>query len=236
MKAKENIRNLAVFDFDGTLSKGFISMAFLDYIVAKKGYSRKEYDEQMRLVEELKNEHISYDNWCEKWGEVWGAGLKGQARNKIRDCAKEFFETFRSNIYSQSHELINCLQWKGYEIMFLSVGAREVIDLAAAELGAKNVFGTKLEFKSGVYTGKVLTGFHKSSGKEKFLSEFLRREKYDDTIGFGDSDSDIGFMKLLGKQVALNPSPKLREHCEKNGWSYFKLDENGVVRKIEKIV
>lgn len=227
---------LAVFDFDGTLSRDYISMNFLDYIFERGLYSKKSYDEQMNLLARLKKAEITYDNWCEKWAEVWALGLKGQNAEEVRKCALDFFETFKKNIYPTSYEIIKHFKSEDYKVIFLSIGAVEVISLAARELGVDEVYGTELEIKKGVYTGKILTDFHRENGKEKFLREFLKGKSYDESVGFGDSDSDVGFMALLKKQIALNPSPKMEDSCNKNGWHVFRLNERGVVDKIKKII
>ncbi len=62
-KMKSSVKKIAFCNFDGTLSKGYISMGFLDYVYNQKTYSEQYYKKQMDLYSQVKNKEISYDYW-----------------------------------------------------------------------------------------------------------------------------------------------------------------------------
>jgi HAD superfamily hydrolase (TIGR01490 family) len=217
------MQNLAVFDFDGTLSKGYISIDFLHALHEAGLYTPKYYNEQMKLLESHRRGELSYDDWCARWAELWTNGLKGSRQEKVSAIAASFFEKFKENIYQESYDIIRNLKQSGYEIVLLSVGASEVINLAASELGVHKSFSTALEIRDGVYTGRIETDFHKPRGKENCLRKLLTESVYDKTVGFGDSETDIGFIELLQTKVALNPSEKLKDFATKHGWQVLRF-------------
>ena len=148
---------IAFCDFDGTLSRGYISMDFLDSLVANSLYLKKSYDNHMALLDSLKEGDISYDDWCLEWGLEWARGLKDQLVSNIDNHAKEFFDVFKGNIYSSSYHVVELLKEKGYTVNSLSVGASEVIKYAAKNLGMNDVYATELEKASGKYTARSKT-------------------------------------------------------------------------------
>ncbi len=55
---------IALIDLDGTLSEGYISMDFLEYLYRNGAYDVGVYRNQMTLLDEYKQGLLSYDNWC----------------------------------------------------------------------------------------------------------------------------------------------------------------------------
>ncbi|MBU2639060.1 MAG: HAD family phosphatase [Nanoarchaeota archaeon] len=218
------MRKIAFLDFDGTLSSGYISMAFLDHVYEKEIYAEDKYKEQMGLLKQLKTGELSYDEWCKQWGEVWAQGLKGVSWKEARKEAKEFFEGFKPNIYPSSYELVQLLKENDYHTVCVSVGASEVIGLAARELGIDKCHSTILRKKNGLYTGEPCTNLHMPGGKVSRIEEILRAEQFSRVIAMGDSVGDTGMLSLADIAVALNPSKELEAYARSKNWHVFTAD------------
>lgn len=210
------MKGLLVTDFDGTLSKGYISMDFMDYLYLNKLYDKASYEKQQLAIKDYHEKKITYDAWCDVWGIFWAEGMAGQNTTVITEAAGDFFKSFKKNIYSSSYDIISHLK-KNHDILCLSVGASEVISLAANDLGIENSVSTRLDIapaSSGKYTGGILTNLHMPGGKEKFLRE-LGFKVY---IGLGDSGGDKGFLEMAEVPILLNPSADMKEHAARKGW------------------
>jgi HAD superfamily phosphoserine phosphatase-like hydrolase len=231
-------KKIAVFDFDGTLAHGYISMKFLDYLYERKLYLKKSYEDQMKALDGYKNKKISYDKWCELWAIYWAEGLNKQKEIEVKKQAIGFFKNFKKNIYPASFEIINLLKKSKYKTICLSIGAYEVINLGAKELGMHETYSTKCEVQNGIYTGKLSTDLHLPGGKERLLKELLKKYDKRKSLGFGDSHSDIGFINLLNLKIALNPNEKLKEYAENNKWLVFNLDKDHekIIGELKKII
>ena len=61
-----------------------------------------------------------------------------------------------------------------------------------------NLFGTRLQIPRGIFNGIVSKKFN-SENKKKYCSKILKLSKfgYGKTIGFGDSETDKEFLKIL---------------------------------------
>lgn len=222
-KTKDSIKKIAFCDFDGTLSKGYISMEFLDYVHAQRIYLEQCYEKQMGLYSQVKNKEISYDYWCDKWGELWAEGLKNQTYSMINKHAQDFFQQYKGNIYASSYQLIKNLKEAGYYVITASVGAYEVVSIAASALGMDECYATKLEFKDAICTGRLATNIHVPGGKEKALNRIIKEKNvtFENCIALGDSASDMEMFNLVKRPIALNPTLELFKIVKQKEIPYF---------------
>jgi len=232
----KNIAKIAFCDFDGTLSKGFISMEFLEYVYKNRAYSKQNYKNQMDLYTQAKDKKISYEYWCKRWGEEWAAGLKNQTYNAIWEQAKEFFKQFKSNIYNSSYQLIKNLKEADYYIITISVGAYDVVNLAASALGMDECYATKLKFKNNICIGKLATNIHIPGGKEKAIKRIAKEKDvlFENCIALGDSASDMEMFSLVKKPIALNPTPELLKLAQQKKMPYF--SHENVLKGIKNVL
>jgi len=230
-------------DFDGTLSAGFISMDFMDYLAGEglyqqtphKLYTKEEYAYQMRILEEYKKQKRSYDSWVEEWGRSWGRGLAGQRHEDVMAAAKEFFVAFQKNIFPESKALMARLTQAGYHLVFVSAGVWETAELARRYLGMDGVLATQVEVKDGVYTGRLLTDLHKSTGKGAAIDAYRKEHAFGQPIfAFGDSTGDLPMLERARFPVALNPNKDLQTVAESRGWIQARSRE--VVAAIDGII
>jgi len=226
---------IAFFDFDGTLSRDYISLDFLDFLLKAKAYPPVLYRQQRNMLKANQKGLLSYGDWCAKWGSVWAEGLAGSQVLKIEKLAKELFKKFKKRIYFSSYELIKVLKKKGYYTLLIGAGAFEVVNLAAKDLGIDEVQATKILVKNGVYTDKLITNFHQPQGKRKFMEGIVKSKKYDlaRSVAFGDSIHDLGMLEKVEFPVALNPSKELLTLAQSKGWPL--ANYNNVISEINNL-
>jgi len=214
----------AIFDLDGTLSKGYISMEFLDYLHDHKLYDPKEYDHQMKILKDYKEKKMSYDDWVDEWALSWARGIKGQKESDIKNAARDFFKTFKRNIYPQAKDLAAFFKKRGYELLVISAGVYEVVDLARQHLGMHQTIATRCEVQDGKYTGKLITNVHTKTGKGEHIDKMIEdKNRVRPAYVFGDSPGDISMLNRAQNPVALNPHPELEKEARQQGWRYLNI-------------
>lgn len=214
--AQRSHAGFAFFDLDGTLSKGFISMDFMDYLYENRAYHPTAYGEQMEILGKYHNGNITYELWCAQWAGLWAKGLEGRTFSEIGYDAEQFFKGFRERIYGFSYDLVSHVKGLGYTPITVSMGAKEVVSLASDVLGMEACFATGADVdESGRYTGSLSTSLHLPGGKARVVSSFARPGN---ALAFGDSASDVEMLERVGKPVALNPSDELRGIARRHGW------------------
>ncbi len=56
----------AIFsDIDGTLSSGYISLEFLEFLHGKKLFSSIEFEKSLKMAQDYKNGSLSYMGWLD---------------------------------------------------------------------------------------------------------------------------------------------------------------------------
>lgn len=218
---------IVFLDFDGTLSSGYMSMDFLDYVTHHGLYDRTEYGRQQQFVIDVRDGKLSYNDWLPLWAESWALGLKGQKHDVVMEAAEDFFADFKLNIYSSSYELVDAFRDAGFRPVVISVGAYEVTSLGARELGVDEVVATRLEIDSeGFYTGKVATTLHTPAGKLDEINRILSEAGVDpeDCAAAGDSFHDEPMLEAVGNAFPLNPSEELKKAAQEHGWRCLTKD------------
>jgi len=227
----------AIFtDIDGALLKGYITINFVNYLYAKGMFPQFSYDKQKELMLEFKKGKMTFVDWLEKWGEIWGNGIKGQNKSDIESAANLFFPSFTPNIYRSSKELISLFHKKGYIVVGVSVGVIETASLVKQYLGLDAVFASITEVKNGVYTNKVLTNLQTREGKQSTIKQFCAQNKINlsDCIGIGDSEHDEQIFEIVGKSIALNPNSNLLGIAGKKG--YLVATQSNVLDKVSGLL
>ncbi|MEM6731123.1 MAG: HAD-IB family phosphatase, partial [Myxococcota bacterium] len=212
-----------MLDFDGTLSPGYISVAFMERLHEVGLYCSEIYQQQRALLADYENGGLSHEDWVERWGELWAAGLKGKQTAAVENEAAAFFEEFKDAIFTESKELVERLTLERLRSVMLSAGAQEVVQRSGEHLGVDSVLATRAESREGVYTGVLLTDVHTPAGKGRVMRDLVDRQG-PPVFAFGDSSGDMNTLALAIYPVALNPSTELETVAKERGWTVLRSD------------
>jgi phosphoserine phosphatase/pimeloyl-ACP methyl ester carboxylesterase len=107
----------------------------------------------------------------------------------------------------------------GYELVLLSAGLHAGIVKLAEALGGRGE-GTRLRIRAGRDSGRTAGGVCQGQGKAARALAVARELSADraDCLAYGDTESDIPYLSLLGHPVAVDPDSILRQHAFENGW------------------
>jgi HAD superfamily phosphoserine phosphatase-like hydrolase len=107
----------------------------------------------------------------------------------------------------------------GYELVLLSAGLHAGIVKLADALGARGE-GTRLRVRAGRYTGRTSGGVCQGQGKAARALAVVRELSANraDCLAYGDTESDIPYLSLLGHPVAVDPDSILRTYATQKGW------------------
>lgn len=126
-------------------------------------------------------------------------------------------------------------QAEGLQVILVSAALHEAVVAVAQELGARGE-GTKVEARNGIFTGR---GDKPCQGPQKAERvKAVARELNIDlsaSTGYGDTRSDLDFLRLVGQAVAVDPDPILKAEAEQRGWEVL-LTEAKEVLPGEKVL
>jgi len=113
-------------------------------------------------------------------------------------------------------------QSKGHAILLVSGWLTPSLELLGAHYKANGVVGTKLEFKDGRYTGRIIPPVITGADKDHYARKFFSDNKFDidweASYAYADSITDTDLFNMVGHPVAVNPDEKLYKLATSKNW------------------
>ncbi len=199
-KSPSNIRSeastsLAIFDFDGTLTKQDTLLAFIEFTHSKL----RLYWELFLLSPQLILMKLGFRN-----NEI----LKTKLLSRLfRGIQKETLEAW-SRAYCEEHfhtllrpaglNKIQELRRQGYRIILVTASVETWVKPFADRMGVE-LIGTKFFFDQQIFSGRLATPNCRGSEKVNRLKAYLQTGELPPFLMYGDSDGDRALYHLASK-------------------------------------
>jgi HAD superfamily hydrolase (TIGR01490 family) len=216
------MKELVVFDLDGTLGYGQSQKLFLGYLIGKKLIGRLFY---MRLMMWFMLYKLELVRDPKKPMEYAFSFLKGRAEKEIASIVADFFETsLRQHIYNDAKGIMDKHRREDREIIILSNAIEPIVKKVAEHFGIVGYVCTRLEVVDGLYTGKVLDIVY-GKNKTASLKRFAEDQGFDleRAWAYADHSSDQYILASVGHPTAVNPTPKLSRIARERNWPVLDL-------------
>lgn len=228
-----NQRPFAVFDIDGTLLRWQLYHAVTDRLAKAGHIPASEYKKarDARMVWKKRSGDDSFRSYETTLIRAFESGLKSLSVNDFEDAARAAFAEHKDQVYTYTRDLICELKINGYLLFAISASQAELVGMMADYYGFDDFVATTYEKKQGHFTGKLDLIVHK---KPALLAQLI--DKHDatseDSIGVGDSESDVGMLEMVERPIAFNPSKKLFQHADSAGWDIV-VERKNMVYKLK---
>ncbi len=225
------MKKVAIFDIDGTIFRSSLLIEITEALIQKGIFpakAKKTYSGAYKIWTERKGPYENYINAVIKEFEK---DIKGVRQDQFLKVAKSVVEFNKNRVYRYTRDLIKDLKKKNYYLLAISNSPKEILDEFCKRLGFNKVYGRIYKVKKGIYTGQV-SYLELISDKAKILKRAVQpacakasaRQKKEkltlkDSIGVGDTESDIPFLKLVEKPICFNPNQKLYKYAKRIGWT-----------------
>ncbi len=123
---------------------------------------------------------------------------------------------------------------KGDKLVLWTTGPDLFVKLVAKELKLDTCLCTTLEVASnGYFTGKMIGPLCFGKGKVQIAQKFAQNTGVElkNCSFYSDSMSDVPFFEAVGKQVAVNPDPRLRKKATSAKWQIVDWGEPACHKK-----
>lgn len=228
------MKKIAVFDIDGTLFRSSLVVELVNELI-KSGIFPKEAGDV------YKREHLSwlkregnYSNYINKVVESFAKHVKGVHYSKVADAASEVFSGKNRQTYRYTRDLIKKLKKEEYFLLAVSHSPKLVLDDFCKDLGFDKIYGTYYEIgPQDMFTGNT-PDFHFIANKSNIVKRVLEQESLslDDSVGVGDTESDIPFLEMVENPICFNPNDKLYRYARRMCWKTV-VERKDVVYDIE---
>lgn len=229
---------VAVFDIDGTVFRSSLLIELMEGLV-RSGVvpvqARRIYDQayekwQSRVGTAATG--YSYPEFIKAVIKAYRTFIPGIRRSDVWKVADLIVHRQRRHLYRYPRNLITRLK-KSHFLLAISHSPYEAVTPFAKSLGFDKVYAQVYEVDRRVrYTGKVLYE-NLIYNKAEILRRAVAKENLTlkRSVGIGDTESDIAFLKMVERPIAFNPSSKLYAEAKKRGWEIV-VERKDVVYKI----
>lgn len=211
---------MAVFDVDGTLTKGYYIVKFARFLSRSGMFSKVELDSMENLLYRYKSGICSYKIASEEAVLHFARGVKGAKQDDVMKAGELYIKTHKTDKFNFTDGLIGMLKSRNYKIMILSASPLEIIKPFAENIGNDATFATILKTEHGLFTGGLEQDCSKDDVKKTLVEDYFNRNGIDakSSVGFADTEADLAFLGVVGYPVAINPNTALETEARKKGW------------------
>lgn len=222
-----SVNRLALFDLDHTLLPLDSDYQWADFL-ARSGRAG-DPAEALRRNDELMDRYNAGNLSAQETYDFMLGLLARAGMHELREWHDVFMETIITPaITPVALELINKHQQQGDLCAIVTATNEFVTAPIAKAFNINHLVATVPEIVNNRYTGKVQGTPCYQEGKITRVNEWLHEQgqQFDDfseTWFYSDSSNDLPLMQVVSHPVAVNPSPSLREHAQRNGWPVMDL-------------
>jgi HAD superfamily hydrolase (TIGR01490 family) len=230
------MKKVAIFDIDGTIFRSSLLIELVEAMIADGLFPvslRKTYARDYKNWLDRKDVYDKYINGVVL---AYNKNIKGVRREDFLKVAKKVIAFHHNRVYRFTRDLVRDLKKKNYYLLAISHSPREIVEAFAKKLGFSKVYGRIYETdKRGRFTGKALY-LDLISDKAKVLVRAVEKENLTlrGSVGVGDTESDIRFLKMVDRPICFNPNKKLYDHARRAGWEIV-VERKDVIYKMKNI-
>lgn len=214
------MKKVAIFDIDGTIFRSSLIIELTDAFVQEGIFSSKVGRLYARAYKNWLDRKGPYQEYIKAVIDAFNQNIKGVQYSKFSKIAKKVVAFHKNRIYRYSRDLVRNLKKKGYYLLAISHSPKKIVEEFCKKLGFNKVYGLIYETDSQKrFTGKILY-LELISDKAKILKRAIEKENLTlkGSVGVGDTESDIGFLKMVERPICFNPNKKLFQYARRAGW------------------
>jgi HAD superfamily hydrolase (TIGR01490 family) len=216
------------FDIDGTLIKGFMISEFPRQLSERGIFDKKLFLEIENWIKMYRENKATYRKMALEIPKIYSKGMKGLKERDVRSEARKFVKVYvKKFIQPYTRDLVKLMKNYGMTIG-ISGSPIEVVGLVGRMFNFDITYGSELEIKDEIYTGRMRQNMIIKETKEDVLEKIVKKNRIDleKSFGFGDTEQDLAILSKVKHPVALNPNIKLLNIVKKNGWLFFNSNNN----------
>ncbi|MFZ6015288.1 MAG: HAD family hydrolase [Patescibacteria group bacterium] len=214
------MKRVAIFDVDGTVFRSSLLIEVTDELVAEKLLPPSVSRAYEQAHAKWLDREGSYEDYIGALIRAFETKIKGVPRKAFIKIAKQVVARSGKHVYRYTRDLTASLKKKGYYLLAISNSPLDILQPFCAGLGFDKVYGRIYETgRTGKFTGKTAY-LDLITDKAKILRRAVEKEglTLNDSIGVGDTEADIPFLKLVVRPICFNPNKKLLTAAKRNGW------------------
>lgn len=155
--------------------------------------------------------------------------IKVSAYNSVLDAV---IKNFGERVYKHTVLQIKQLKEEGYMVLAVSGSEQKAVARFCKLYGFDDYVGVDFHKDGFYFTGAATDVVH---NKHVYLQQLIDKHKLDrhDSIGYGDTGSDIEMLKMVSEPICFNPNRELFNHAKIMGWKIV-VERKNVTYELQK--
>ncbi|PIR44234.1 HAD-IB family hydrolase [Candidatus Wolfebacteria bacterium CG10_big_fil_rev_8_21_14_0_10_31_9] len=213
-------RKVAVFDIDGTFFRSSLLIELVEVFVQKGIFPSKTSKIYQPAYKKWRDRKESYENYIASVIKAFDKNIDGVDCDKFVEIADKVASVNQNYIYCYTRDLVKELKNKGYFILAISHSPWGVLEKFCKKNGFDKVYGRFYKVNTNGKLTSTVEHEKLISDKAKILMRALEKENLTlkKSIGVGDTESDIPFLKIVEKPICFNPNKKLYDYAKNKKW------------------
>ncbi|OGE83960.1 MAG: hypothetical protein A2846_00210 [Candidatus Doudnabacteria bacterium RIFCSPHIGHO2_01_FULL_49_9] len=213
------MKPIAIWDIDGTIFRSSLTIELFKCLVSQRIFPSALMSRVLRSEQHWLNRQGHYDEYIWDVVRAYQKGIIRKKRSQIINASRAVIREQKYRTYRYTRDLLQKLRQK-YFLLAISGSPLEVVREYNKFLKFDKVYGTEFGVNErGYYTGKVL--HEPPQYKKELIVRYVEKHGFDlkNSIGVGDTESDIGFLELVSRPIAFNPNTKLAAYAKEKNWN-----------------
>ena len=214
------MKKVAIFDIDGTVFRSSLLIELTDALIQEGIFSPRVRKLYARAAENWLDRKGPYEEYIEAVVKAFRQNIRGVQYKEFSRVAKKVVAFHKNRIYRYTRDVVKNLKKKNYYLLAISHSPQRVVKEFCKKMGFNKVYGQIYEIdRQRRFTGKILH-LELISDKAEILKRATEKEKLTlkGSVGVGDTESDIAFLKMVKKPICFNPNQKLYQYARRAGW------------------
>jgi len=214
------MKKVAIFDIDGTIFRSSLLIELTDALVQQGIFPAKVSRIYVKACQNWLDKKGPYEDYIGAVIKAFDSNIKGVKYEKFSRVARKVAAFHKNRNYRYSRDLLRNLKKKNYYLLAISHSPQKIVKEFAKKLGFVKVYGRIFELdKQRKFTGKMLYS-ELIFSKAKILKRAVEKEKLTlkGSVGVGDTEGDIPFLKMVDNPICFNPNLKLYRYAKRLGW------------------
>lgn len=223
----------AVFDIDGTLIRWQLYHAVVNRLAKEGALGASAQDKLKNAMMAWKRRESTeaFKTYERLLITMYEEALQHIDLTLFDQLVGQVIEEYKDQTYLYTRQLISDLKRKDYLLLIISGSHIELIERIGKYYGFDDWIGTHYERLDSGFTGNVHVPSH---AKDKALKQLLGRHRVTmkDSLGVGDTKSDIPMLNMVERPIAFNPDRELFAAAKEKGWKIV-IERKNVIYELE---
>ena len=213
------MKKVAVLDIDGTIFRSSLLIEITEALIQSGIFPLSARKVYAKSYKNWLDRRDSYEKYIGDVIKSFEKNIKGVGQAEFLKIAKKAVAFHQNRVYRYTRDLVSELRKKNYYLLAISKSPREAVEEFCKKLGFDKVYGLVYESENKKFTGRALY-WDLMKDKAKILRRALETEHLTlkGSVGVGDSESDIPFLKMVDQPVCFNPNSILYRRAKRMGW------------------